>query len=171
MRNLGRAATAPIHLNWRDPKTLIRLGILAAVVAAILVTVLLRNQLDLDQVGYGAVALAVLVASGGLALPVPALATACTAATFLNPALIGLIAGSVGTVGELTGYFLGFTGRSVFNRSRLYIKLESWMSRRGWLVLLVLAAIPNPIFDLAGIAALINDRVLLILIIHADHAE
>ena len=146
-------ATAPMRLNWRDPQTLIRLGILAAVVAAVVTAVVLRNYLDLDQVGYGVVALAVLVASGGLVVPVPALATACAAATSLNPAFIGLIAGSVGTVGELTGYFLGSTGRGVINRTGLYLKLESWMGRRGWLVLLVLAVIPNPIFDVAGIAA------------------
>ena len=153
MKRLARAATAPTRLNWHDPQTLIRLGILAVVVAAVLTAVLLRNNLDLDQVGYGAVALAVLVASGGLVVPVPALATACTAATFLNPAFIGLIAGSVGTVGELTGYFLGSTGRGVIQRTRLYLKLESWMSRRGWAVLFLLAVIPNPIFDVAGIAA------------------
>ena len=84
MRHLARAATAPTRLNWRDPQTLIRMGILVAVVAAVLTAVLLRNSLDLDQVGYGAVALAVLVASGGLVVPVPALATACTAATALS---------------------------------------------------------------------------------------
>jgi membrane protein YqaA with SNARE-associated domain len=153
MKHLARAATAPTRLNWRDPQTLIRLGILVAVVTAVLTAVLLRNSLDLDQVGYGAVALAVLVASGGLVVPVPALATACTAAAFLNPAFIGLIAGSVGTVGELTGYYLGSTGRGVIHRTRLYRKLESWMSRRGWVVLFLLAVIPNPIFDVAGIAA------------------
>ena len=153
MKHLARAATAPTRLNWRDPQTLIRLGILAAVVAAVLAAVLLRNNLDLDKAGYGVVALAVLVASGGLVVPVPALATACAGATFLNPVFIGLIAGSVGTVGELTGYFLGSTGRGVINRSRLYLKLESWMSRRGWAVLFLLAVIPNPIFDVAGIAA------------------
>ncbi len=153
MKHLARAATAPTRLNWRDPQTLMRLGILVAVVAAVLTAVLLRNSLDLDQVGYGVVALAVLVASGGLVVPVPALATACTAATFLNPAFVGLIAGAVGTVGELTGYFLGSTGRGVIHRTRLYLKLECWMRRRGWAVLFLLAIIPNPIFDVAGIAA------------------
>lgn len=142
-----------MRLIRRDHQTFIRLAILAAVVAAVLLTVFLRAHLNLDQVGYGAVALAALVASGGLLVPVPALATACTAATFLNPAFIGLIAGSVGTVGELTGYFLGSTGRRAISQTRLYIKLESWMARRGWLVLLVLSVIPNPIFDVAGIAA------------------
>ena len=153
MKHLARVAIAPTRLNWHDPQTLIKLGVLAAVVAAVVTAVLLRHNLDLEKVGYGAVALAVLVASGGLVVPVPALATACTAATFLNPGFIGLIAGSVGTVGELTGYYLGSTGRGVMHRSRLYLKLESWMSRRGWVVLFLLAVIPNLIFDVAGIAA------------------
>lgn len=153
MRNLVRVATSSMRLNWRDPQTLIRLGILAGVLASVLAAVLLRNSIELEQVGYGAVAIAVLVASGGLVVPVPALATACTAATFLNPTYVGLIAGSVGTFGELTGYFLGATGRGAISQTRLYGRLESWMGNRGWLVLLVLAMIPNPIFDVAGIAA------------------
>jgi len=74
-------------------------------------------------------------------------------AVFLNPLLVGLIAGSAESVGELSGYYLGYTGRDVLARSRLYQRLESWMRRRGWLLLFVVSLIPNPIFDVVGIAA------------------
>ena len=153
MRFLGQAAGIPLRRNWRNRGLALRLAILIAVVAIVVIATLLRGSFDLEKVGYGAVALSVLVASGGLVVPVPALAISCTTATFLNPLYIGLIAGTAGTVGELSGYLLGFTGHGVINESRLYIRLESWMRRRGGLVLFLLAMVPNPIFDVAGIAA------------------
>ena len=156
MRFLGRAlslSATRTRLERRDPDTFLRIGILATVLAAVAAAVIFRDNLITSQAGYGAVALIVLVGSAGLVVPVPALATACTAAGFLDPALVALIAACAGTVGELTGYFLGYTGRGVIDKSRLYQRVESWMRRRGWVVLFVMAAIPNPFFDVAGIAA------------------
>ena len=146
MRRLGQ-------IDWRDPENLVRLGILAVVIAAIVAALLLRDDFGAAQVGYGAVALSALVASAGLLIPAPALATACGTALFLNPFLVGLIAGSAESVGELSGYYLGYTSRDVLARSRRYQWLENWMRRRGWLLLFVVSLIPNPIFDVVGIAA------------------
>ena len=146
MRALGR-------VDWRKPENLVRLGILAAVIAAIVTALLIRDNFGASEVGYGAVALSALVASAGLLIPVPALATACATAIFLNPFLVGLIAGTAEAAGELSGYYLGYTGRDVLARSRMYQRLEGWMRRRGWLLLFVVSLIPNPIFDVVGIAA------------------
>ncbi len=153
MRYVIRAAGFPIRVNWRKPENLVRLGILAVVVAAIVTALLLRGNFGATQVGYGAVALSALVASAGLVIPVPALATACATAIFLSPFLVGIIAGTAETAGELSGYYLGYTGRDVLSRSRLYQRLERWMRRRGWLLLFLVSLVPNPIFDIVGIAA------------------
>ena len=91
--------------------------------------------------------------AAGLVVPVPHLLTTCAAATALNPALVAIIAGVAGTLGELTGYFLGYSGSGVLERHRYYRRIEGWMSRRGWLILFVISAVPNPLFDVAGIAA------------------
>ena len=141
------------QVDWRRPENLVRLGILAVVIAAIATALLLRDNFGATQVGYGAVALSALVASAGLLIPVPALATACGTALFPNPFLVGIIAGSAESVGELSGYYLGYTGRDVLARSRLYQRMESWMRHRGWLLLFVVSLVPNPIFDIVGIAA------------------
>ncbi len=114
---------------------------------------LMRDRIGLTQVGYGGVALAALVASAGLIIPVPALAAVCTASLFLNPLLVGVIAAASESVGELSGYFLGYSGRGVIHNSRLYIRLETWMRRRGWLVLFLVSLVPNPVFDVVGIVA------------------
>ena len=141
------------RIDWTKPENLVRVGILAAVIAAITTALLLRDSFGATQVGYGAVALSALVASAGLLIPVPALATACTTAIFLNSFFVGIIAGTAESAGELSGYYLGYTGRDVLGRSRLYQRLEHWMRRRGWLLLFLVSLVPNPIFDIVGIAA------------------
>jgi membrane protein YqaA with SNARE-associated domain len=141
------------QVDWRKPENLVRLGILALVIVAIATALLLRDNFGASQVGYGAVALSALVASAGLVIPVPALATACATAIYLNPLWVGLIAGTAEAAGELSGYYLGYTGRDVLARSRMYQRLEGWMRQRGWLLLFLVSLVPNPIFDVVGIAA------------------
>ncbi len=160
MRYVSRAAGVPARLarlpagvDWRKPENLVRLAILTVVIAAIVAALLLRDNFGATQVGYGAVALSALVASAGLLIPVPALATACATAIFLSPFLVGIIAGTAEAAGELSGYYLGYTGRDILGRSRVYQRLEQWMRRRGWLLLFLVSLVPNPIFDIVGIAA------------------
>ena len=71
----------------------------------------------------------------------------------MNPILVALVAGTTGTVGELTGYALGISGRGVLKKGRLYGRMEHWVRRRGWLLIFLLSVLPNPIFDLVGVAA------------------
>ncbi len=141
------------QVHWRKPETLVRLGILIVVISAIVAALLLRNNFGASEVGYGAVALSALVASAGLVIPVPALATACATAIFLDPFWVGIIAGTAESAGELSGYYLGYTGRDVLARNRVYQRLEHWMRRRGWLLLFLVSLVPNPVFDVVGIAA------------------
>jgi membrane protein YqaA with SNARE-associated domain len=123
------------------------------VIGLALAAFFLHDQLTFGQAGYAGLALTVIVASGGLVLPVPALATACTAGALLTPVYVGLVAGSAGALGELTGYYLGYSGRGVLEGNRLYLKMEGWMRRRGALLLFLVSLIPNPLFDVVGIAA------------------
>ncbi len=141
------------QIDWRQPENLLRLGIFLAVICTASAAILLRNHIALQQAGYLGVALTALLASGSMVLPVPALATVCAASTFLVPLYVGLVAGGAETVGELTGYFLGYSGRGVVGEGRVSQRLGAWMRRRGWLLLFLLALIPNPVFDLAGVTA------------------
>jgi uncharacterized membrane protein YdjX (TVP38/TMEM64 family) len=67
--------------------------------------------------------------------------------------LVGLASGLGQTLGETTGYLAGYGGSVVFEESQIYNRLRYWMEKRGFLTLLVLAAIPNPLIDLAGMTA------------------
>jgi membrane protein YqaA with SNARE-associated domain len=152
MRFLSKTVAIP-QVNWRARENLLRLAVFLVVIGLVLAAFLLRNHLPLSQLGYTSIAISALLSSGSLVLPIPALAAICAASVFLIPFLVAVIAGIAETIGELTGYMLGYSGRNVFRRGRLYTRLERWMQRRGWLVLLMLSAIPNPVFDAAGVAA------------------
>ncbi len=134
--------------TWRG-----RLAILGVVIVISATAYLLNDYISWTTFSYPAVAGSVLLASGGLVIPVPALAITCTTSTFLNPAAVAIIAGLAGTLGELTGYFLGYSGSGVLERRRFYHRIEGWMRKRGWLILFLISAVPNPLFDIAGIAA------------------
>lgn len=157
MRLIVQAVTRTRSINWRRRENMLRLAIFLAVLAvaatALLVHQYITENITIAQAGYAGVALTALVASGGLVIPVPALATACTAGVLLNPLAVGLVAGVAEGVGELTGYFLGYSGQGMVSRRRFFVRLEGWMRHRGWLVLFIVALVPNPVFDVVGVAA------------------
>jgi uncharacterized membrane protein YdjX (TVP38/TMEM64 family) len=47
----------------------------------------------------------------------------------------------------------GFGGQPVLQRIGPYQRIAGWMQNYGALTILVLAAVPNPFFDLAGMSA------------------
>lgn len=152
-----RVFTPPVllaaRINIRRKRNLVRLAVFLAVLGIAGAAFLLRNGFTFSQAGYAGVAITALIASGGLVVPVPALATACTVGVLLNPWVVALVAGTAESLGELTGYFLGYSGQGIVSQGRLYLRFETWMRRRGWLVLFLVSVIPNPIFDVVGIAA------------------
>ena len=56
-------------------------------------------------------------------------------------------------MGELTGYLAGLSGRAIIEDRARYDRMVAWTQRYGLWVILVLSVIPNPVFDLAGMAA------------------
>ena len=139
--------------TWGSRESLCRLGVFLAIVGVVTAAFLLSKYFDFSHAGYAGIALSSLIASGGIVVPVPALAAVCVASVFLVPLYISLTAAGAETAGELTGYFLGYSGRGVVTRRPLFQRLEGWTRQRGWLLLLVLSAVPNPVFDVAGVTA------------------
>ena len=66
---------------------------------------------------------------------------------------IGIVAGLGAALGELTGYMAGAGGKALIPQGRLYEQLHRFMRRHGMLAIFLLAAIPNPIFDVGGLIA------------------
>jgi uncharacterized membrane protein YdjX (TVP38/TMEM64 family) len=88
-----------------------------------------------------------------LILPAPGLALTAIAGAAGDPLVVGIVAGLGQAIGELTGYAAGWSGRSFLPDSPAMIRLTGWVKRRGMLVIFALALVPNPVFDVAGIAA------------------
>lgn len=138
----------------------LRLLLIFAVAALIVVFYLLRNDIvalasedSLKRLGYVPVFVIPLVGSASIVLPLPGAAVIFLGGALLSPLLVGLVAGAGEAIGELTGYAAGFGASAVVERGRYYRRIESWMRRNGSLALFIFSVIPNPLFDLAGMAA------------------
>ncbi len=108
---------------------------------------------QLSNVGYPGVFFLSFLGSAALVLPVPGLISLCAVSVVLNPLLLGLLAAAGETLGEISGYAVGYGGGGVVEKSRTYQRVRRWMIARGWFVILVVSIVPNPLFDLVGIAA------------------
>jgi len=137
----------PIRIAWR----------LAALLLVVLVSITifsLRAEVQRwASYGYVGIFLASILANGTILLPAPGVALVAAMGGVLNPLLVSLAAGLGAAIGELVGYIAGFGGQLVVERITLYDRLLQWMRRYGALTIFVLAAVPNPFFDLAGMAA------------------
>ena len=135
-------------------KLYLRILTILAVIAITATVFVFRDQVaDLEAYGYLGAFLISLITSATIILPVPGIAVIYLLGDTLNPVLIGLAAGAGSALGEITGYMAGFSGQTVFEKSKFYSRLEQWMRRRGSIVIFVLAFVPNPFFDLAGATA------------------
>ncbi len=133
---------------------LVRVLAVLFVVALSLLVVLYGNRLTrLGAYGYPGLFLLNLLASATLILPAPGLALALAAGATLNPYFVGLAVGSGSTLGELTGYITGASGRGMVENDPNYPRVRGWMARYGLWVIFVLSLVPNPIFDVAGIVS------------------
>lgn len=136
----------------RDRRTRI-IGVLLVLGVVAVVAAYRGFSSTIDVVGYPGVFLISVIGSGSLVMPLPATAGTCGLSVVLNPVSVGLISGLGEAIGELTGYALGFGTQDMFKSRRFYRQARRWMERRGTLALFVVSTIPNPVFDVVGVAA------------------
>ncbi|MEX0763383.1 MAG: VTT domain-containing protein [Dehalococcoidia bacterium] len=114
------------------------------------------GQLDIENVGYTGTFIINLVGSAAVIVPVPGLAATCVAAAphlGLNLGVLGMLGAAGSTIGEIIGYLVGYGSQGLVQKSRHYARIHGWVVKRGGLTLFLLAAVPNPFFDIGGIAA------------------
>jgi uncharacterized membrane protein YdjX (TVP38/TMEM64 family) len=139
-------------LDWRRlSSSLIALGI---AVGTTLVILWFAPQIQrFQEWGYFGVFLINLLASATVVVPIPGLGVTFVTGAVLVWPLVGLASGVGQTLGETTGYLAGLGGGAVLENNKLYERMRYWMENYGFLTLFVLAAVPNPIIDLAGMTA------------------
>ncbi|MGD8583756.1 MAG: VTT domain-containing protein [Chloroflexota bacterium] len=137
----------------KDSIFLRAVGLLAVLAFSAAILVGWEEIKQLGAYGYPAVFLVSLIANAAFLLPAPGVALVFAAGGVLDPVAVGLIAGLGAAVGELTGYAVGMSGQTVFDGQPFYRTIESWMHKSGTLAIFVLAAVPNPLFDVGGLIA------------------
>jgi len=145
------------HLTPERRLTILRILSLLFVVGIVVVIFIFREQVRrLSHLGYLGAFLIPMIANATIIVPIPGVWVIFAMGAVFNPFLLAIFAGLGAAAGELSGYLLGFSGQGLAERSQLYERIYALMNRhRRWsdLLILVMALIPNPFFDLAGIAA------------------
>ena len=127
---------------------------LVVVIAITLYIYSLRGHVgQLGRYGYLGIFLLSILANATVILPAPGLALTFAAGGVFAPFWVGVVAGAGAALGELSGYLAGFSGQAIIENRPIYERFKNWMKRYGPLTILLLAFIPNPFFDLAGMAS------------------
>lgn len=134
--------------------TILRIISLLAVVAISVWIFSIRDKAsELAAFGYPGIFIISILANATVLLPAPGVAVVFAMGGIFNPLIVGIVAGVGGGIGELSGYMAGFSGQAVIERGHIYDKIRPFISKYGAATIFVLAAIPNPFFDLGGVAA------------------
>lgn len=132
------------------------LKLIVAVSIMILFSILLlkyRTEIAaLGSFGYVGVFIIALASAATVFIPAPGLIIAASTAVTLNPILIGIFGGFGAAIGELVGYAAGKGFADIQNKD-LFSKYKHLIEKYGMFAIFFLSAIPNPLFDIASIAA------------------
>jgi membrane protein YqaA with SNARE-associated domain len=115
---------------------------------------------NLKSYGYIGLFLINLIGAASIFLPSPAAASVVGGGAVLEdflgipaPIWVGIVAGLGEAIGEMVGYAAGYGGRVVVENQPGYDRIHRWMDRHGTITMFVMSIIPNPFFDVAGVAA------------------
>ena len=129
------------------------LGMAVFTVLVAVVLLLVQERLKrLGDWGYAGAFAAMLVNNATIILPAVGQLIVAGLSASLNPLLLGVVGGVGGTIGELTGYVLGVTGRRIVSEEGVDRRLRRIPRRLFGPALFLFAATPLP-FDVVGILA------------------
>jgi uncharacterized membrane protein YdjX (TVP38/TMEM64 family) len=133
---------------------IIRVIVLLMVIVLTIVLVINREQIQaLKAFGYPGIFLFSILANATILVPVPGVVFTSAMGAVFHPFWVSIAAGAGAALGELSGYMAGFSGQAVVENAERYDLVVHWMEKYGDVTILILAFIPNPLFDLAGMLA------------------
>ncbi|MGV8025113.1 MAG: YqaA family protein [Anaerolineaceae bacterium] len=103
--------------------------------------------------GYPGIFLVSFLSNSTIIFPLPGVLITSAMGAVFDPFWVAVTAGVGATLGEVSGYLAGMAGKFVIEKKNWYDKIMQAMQKYGVWMILVLAIIPNPFFDLAGISA------------------
>lgn len=131
------------------------LMLLASLAISVLIIVFNKQIRELESLGYLGAFLIMFLGNATVLIPVPILAplNILLGGILASPLLVGLSVGVASSFGELVGYLAGYSGSGIVKSSKVYKKMEIRIKKYGLWAIFVLALIPNPLFDVAGLVA------------------
>jgi membrane protein YqaA with SNARE-associated domain len=150
---------APVSISAAERRRRIIRPALIGLGALILNIVIYLLPIDYSAFGnyaYLGVFLITAIANATVIIPVPYIPIIARVAAQSDSLLLVILAGALGSaLGESVAFFVGRSGRGAVAETRFY----RWVQRqlrhpwRAFIVLFLLAAPPNPLFDVAGLTA------------------
>ena len=141
----------------RNKRNLQKIGRIAAFVSVIALSVAIiiwGDQVeDLPIYGYPAIFLVSLLGNLSVIFPAPSYIVVFAASSTLDPIAVGVIAGLGATLGELTGYVAGVSGKGVIENRPTYQRIRIAVEKWGVWIIFLLGVIPNFFFDIGGMVA------------------
>jgi len=146
------SAVTESRLSRKDILIRVILGI--GVITLTVVLILNRDKVqDLQRYGYIGIFLFSILSNATIIFPLPGVVFTTAMGAVFNPLWVALAAGAGAAIGELSGYLAGVSGQIFLQNTEREQKVQAWMQKNGAWTILVLAFIPNPLFDIAGIVA------------------
>jgi membrane protein YqaA with SNARE-associated domain len=141
-------------INSKQKTNLLRAIIFIVLILLTLLLFKYRTRIqEFAKFGYIGIFFISLLSNATLIFPIPGVLFTSAMGAVFNPFLVAIAAGCGAALGELTGYLAGYSGQAVIEQSDWYQRMIVWMRKYGNLTVFLLAFIPNPLFDLTGIAA------------------
>ena len=149
-------------LSWLGRRFQFIVVVAALVVIAVMTVVFVAggDVTDVEYLregGYLGVFLLSFLGSVAMVLPVPGLIALCAGGGLgLSPAILGVLAGTGETIGEISGYAVGYGGRGVVEGHWFHDLMESIIRRKP--LLIVLFVIFFPLFPALLVLYKFSDR-------------
>jgi uncharacterized membrane protein YdjX (TVP38/TMEM64 family) len=142
-----------VNKNQRD--TILHVLVLILVIALSILLFFFRNEVKhLERFSYLGIFIISIITNATIIIPIPGIFVAIAMGAVLNnPLGVALAAGAGSAIGELTGYLAGFGGQVIVEKREWYGRVMKWMKKYGDITIFILSLVPNPLFDLAGMAA------------------
>lgn len=131
-------------------------AVLLVLLSAMIVVLMSIFRSDINSIGswgYLAAFLITGVTTASIVLPSPGTAVVLLLAVDYNPFWLGIASGIGGTLGEITGYWLGATGRGTLEGKRIHGLVQWTMDHFGGWMIFLFALIPLLPIDIAGLVA------------------
>ncbi|MBD3390026.1 hypothetical protein GF415_03680 [Candidatus Micrarchaeota archaeon] len=129
------------------------LEILIALLIGAMVLLLSDQIATLGNWGYIGAFFISIMGSATILIPVPSWAVIVGLAKTLNPLTLGIVAGLGSAIGELTAYLFGNGMGRLIEKRKDFQDQKEWIQKNDFWSIFVLSFLPNPLFDIAGLAA------------------